>query len=145
MKGLVQKISSWRIASLGDSRGTAVIEFALTFPTLVIVTLMIFDMGRALFALTTINHLASEAARYASVRGADSPTSTTVDAITTYVENRAVGMDLNDLTISVTFDPSSYTGGKVEVQIDYNFAFFVSGFLPVTDITMSAESNMTVL
>lgn len=130
---------------MGETRGSAAIEFALTLPILIIVTLLIFDIGRGLFVLTTINHLASEGARYGSVRGAASPTSTTTDAVVTYVRGRAAGMDLTELTVTVIFNPSAFSGSNVEVEINYNYEFFISGFLPVSGITMTANSNMTIL
>ncbi len=130
---------------MGETRGSAAIEFALTLPILVIITLLIFDIGRGLFVLTTINHLASEGARYASVRGAESPTSTTTDAVVTYIQGRAAGMDLTELTVTVIFNPSAFSGSNVEVEINYNFKFFISGFLPISGITMTANSNMTIL
>ena len=147
MPGL-KRLSRIRIFSaLGEARGNAAIEFALSFPILIVVTLMIFDIGRGLFVLTTINHLASEGARYGSVRGAESPTSTTTDAVVTYIQGRATGMDLNELKVTVIFNPSAFSGSNIEVEISYNFRFFVSGFFPsaVSGITISAESNMTIL
>ena len=57
-----------------DRRGSVVTEFAISFPILITVTLMIFDIGRAMFVFTTIHNVAAEGARYISVRGTGSPT-----------------------------------------------------------------------
>lgn len=47
--------------------GQALVEFALVLPLLVLLLLGIFDFGRAIYAYTTVNNAAREAARLAIV------------------------------------------------------------------------------
>lgn len=50
-----------------DSRGQAMVEFALVVTIFVLVLVGLFDVGRAVFAFNTVNNAAREAARLAIV------------------------------------------------------------------------------
>jgi len=134
-----------------ETRGNAAVEFALTFPTLVVITLMIFDLGRALFVYTTVNNVAADGARYAAVRGTGSAYAKTAAQIEDYIESVAAGLEPGNLTISVTYDPSNLPGAEVQVQVDYALEFFLSGvFETITgdidaSLTLTGISTMTVL
>lgn len=133
-------------------RGNAAIEFALTFPTLMVVTLMIFDLGQALFVYTTINNAAADGARYAAVHGTNNTYTKTADEIQTYIQDRATGLDPDSLTITLTYTPNNqFTGSTVEVQVNYQLGIFLSdifkNIITNTDatISMTGTSTMDVL
>lgn len=141
------------IAGLFKSRqGNAAIEFALTFPTLMVVTLMIFDLGQALFVYTTINNVAADGARYAALHGTSNTYPKTATEIQTYIQDRAVGLDPASLTITLTYTPNNqFTGSTVEVQVNYQLGIFLSdifkNIITNTDatISMTGTSTMDVL
>ena len=53
-----------------DSRGSAFVEFALLAPVFFLVILGIIDFGRMMWTSNTVEHAATEGARYAAVRRA---------------------------------------------------------------------------
>ncbi len=80
-------------AIVGDVRGIAVVEFAFIAPILMMLTLGILDVGRAMHALNTMQYTAKEAARYASVRGSASASPASQDDIEKFVKIGAIGLD----------------------------------------------------
>jgi Flp pilus assembly protein TadG len=51
----------------GAQRGQGIAEFALVFPIIVLLLVAVFDMGRAVYAYTTITNAARQGARVAAV------------------------------------------------------------------------------
>jgi Flp pilus assembly protein TadG len=72
------------------------VEFALVVPLFVLLLVGLFDVGRAVFALHTVNNAAREAARLAIV-----------DQTVAHIEDEAVqaasGLGLEDADIAVSF------------------------------------------
>lgn len=132
-------------------KGNAAIEFALTFPTMVVITLLIFDLGRALFVYTTINNVAAEGARYAAVHGSSNVYEKTADEIEEFIVSRAAGLFPANLTITVTYDPNiAFKGSTVEVLLVYNMDLFLGGVFETiinadASLTLSGKSTMDVL
>ncbi len=62
-----------------EPRGQALVEFALVLPFLVLVLMGIFDLGRAVYAYSTINNAAREAGREAII-----------DQTETHIQERAI-------------------------------------------------------
>lgn len=77
-------------------RGQALVEFALVLPILVLLMLGIFDFGRAVFALSTINNAAREGARLAIV-------DQTLAHIQGKASQRAVALGLTDSDVQVDY------------------------------------------
>jgi Flp pilus assembly protein TadG len=84
--------------SRSHERGQALVEFALAIPLLILILLGIFDLGRAVYASSTLNNAAREAGRLAIVdqtitdiqaRGASGAVSLGVDAATIDVDFRS--------------------------------------------------------
>lgn len=126
-----------------SSRGNAAVEFALTFPTLMVVTLMIFDLGQALFVYTTVNNAAADGARYAALHGTSNTYPKTAAEIEAYIQDRATGLDPANLTITLTYTPNNqFTGSTVEVQLDYALGIFLGRAF--TSIITSADPKLTL-
>ena len=126
-------------------RGSVVTEFAISFPILITVTLMVFDIGRAMFVYTTIHNVAAEGARYISVRGTGSPTQTSAADHLAFMNDIATGLDPAQMNVVILYTPAPTSGSEVKVTITYSLTFFGSVFLPIEAITMTSESKMTVL
>ncbi|HXV73706.1 MAG TPA: TadE/TadG family type IV pilus assembly protein, partial [Sphingomonadales bacterium] len=91
-----------RLSRLWSDRcGGAAVEFALGLPVMILATLMVIDLGRALLAYTSVNNLAAEGVRYAAVRGPDSPTATTISGIEAFIVSRAAGLVPEKLSVAV--------------------------------------------
>ena len=112
---------------------------------------MIFDLGQALFVYTTVNNVAADGARYAAVRGSGSTYAKTSAEIEEYIQGISAGLDPANMTITITYDPGNSSGSEVEVQVDYQLEYFLSGvFETITgnldaSITLRGVSTMTVL
>ncbi len=114
-------------AILGDVRGVAVVEFAFIAPILMMLTLGILDVGRAMHALNTIEHTAKEAARYASVRGGASARPASRDDIAKFVKHGAIGLDAERMSVQVSWAPNNSPGSAVVVDIAYDFNSMLVG------------------
>lgn len=133
------------IRFLHDRRGVAAVEFAFVAPVIFMLTIGTIDVGRLVFSWSSLDHLAREATRYASVRGADSLSPMTQTQLETYVTNRLIGMDPNDVTVTVAWTPNNSPGGTVSVQLDLQFDFFLGGLVGLQSIVVQGESAMVVL
>ena len=89
-----------------SERGQATLEAALTFPVLIIVLLGIFDLGRAIFAYSTISNAAREGARYGIIH----PTWRDSDGVSPYDEYNTI--EGHAATQMATLDP-----GRVQIQV----------------------------
>jgi Flp pilus assembly protein TadG len=133
------------IPFLRDRRGVAAVEFAFVAPVIFMMTIGTIDVGRLVWSWSSLHHMAREATRYASVRGAEATTPMTTDQLEDYVNNRLIGMDPNDVTVTVTWTPNNSPGSNVEVQLDYQFVFFLGGLVGMDSIQIEGESSMVVL
>lgn len=128
-----------------DARGNALVEFALSFPVMLLVTLMIFDVGRALFVYTSVNNLAAEGVRYASVHGITSPEPRTITQVQNFVVARAAGLDPDLVNVTVNYEESSVTGDAVEITVTYNLDLFLNPVFDFANLTLEGYSRMTML
>lgn len=139
-----------------EGRGQALVEFALILPILVLVLLGILDLGRAVYAYSTLNNTAREGARVAIV-------DQTVAHIREHAAEHAVALDVPEAAIDVEFvsadgtSPCTYlTDGDasndafvatclvvVSVPYDYSATTPFLGNL-VGTISMVGESTMRV-
>ena len=88
--------------------GQGLVEFALLLPVLMLILMSVFDFGRAIYAYSVVANSAREGARFA-ITDPDNP-----DDIITVVQNAAIGLDLAQLTVSVTYPGVDLT--RVEVN-----------------------------
>lgn len=129
---------------LHNRSGNSAIQFAFVAPILIFLTLGIIDMGRAGLAASSLKSAAIEAARYASVRGASSPTPATTATITTVAREEAPGIPATDLTVAVTWTPNNKSGNTVKVQLSYPLKLFISSLIPIPTINLVRSSEMTI-
>ena len=99
-----------RLPFLADESGAPVVEFAIIAPVLMIITVGIIDIGRAVWTSTTLEHVAREGARFASVRGAGHVAEATETSVETYVEGRATGLSATDMTVAISSVPLGIKG-----------------------------------
>ena len=87
-----------------DRRGQAAVEFALILPLLVLMMVGVFDLGRAVYAWSTLNNSAREGARQGIV-------DQTVAHIQERAAQRAVALGLESGDVVVQFRNAEDTGG----------------------------------
>lgn len=131
-------------AFLGDRRATSILEFGFVAPILILVVLGTIDLGRALWTSTTLAQTASEASRYAAIRGAEKIDPATSEEVEAFARNRAVGLNPDVLAVTVAWNPDNTAGSQVTVQVTYPFEFFMVGFLPIDPIELERQSTMVV-
>ena len=96
--------------------GATIVEFALVFMIFLVLSIGLFEMGRAMWIYTTLSHAARQGARFAMVRGdeAISPVTTATNAeITQVVRNNAIGLVASDVTVTPTWKNTT-TGAEVD-------------------------------
>jgi Flp pilus assembly protein TadG len=114
-------------------RGQGLTEFALIFPLFVLLLLVVFDFGRAIYAFHTISNAARSGARVAIVDQA-------LARIEATVMDATVGVNPDD--VSVDPPPSSSCGTlKIgcEMRVTVSYAF-----RPLTPIVGNIIGPMTI-
>ena len=131
---------------LEDCRGTAFVEFGFLAPIFFIVTVGIVDFGRVVWLSNTIEHAATEGARYAAVHGSNKATIATTQTITDFVEGQAELILPSDMDIDVSWIPADDNGpgSTVTVQITYNYEFLLVGFLGFDPVDLEGTSTMVI-
>jgi len=129
-----------------NKAGSNFAEFALVAPFLVLLTVGIIDIGRAMWSSSTIEHAARESARFASLHGADAVSVATETSVASYAGDRATGLNTGAMNVTVTWaSNSNATGSSVTVEVDYDFDLLLSGFLGFDPVTLGSSSTMVIL
>jgi Flp pilus assembly protein TadG len=134
--------------------GTALVEFALVLPLVLVLILGIMDFGRAFSYWIDSTHLANVGARYAAVNK-----DTGTLSLQQYVEQQAATKELRDgssqqtpVDVCVSYPVGTNVGDpvKVEVKSEWSWLGYVvnrTGLTPKTDIvgkaTMRLEAQPT--
>jgi hypothetical protein len=124
-------------------QGQSLVEFALLIPAFLLMTVMVFDLGRAVYYSSTIHNAAREAARYGIVHPTDSP------EMKQKAIDYAIGLGLqeSDVTIDLVIPHpiSSFPPPHVTVYVDYDFVPatpLVSHFIKGGVISLKGEATM---
>ena len=83
--------------------GAAIVEFSLVFMLFLVLSIGLFEMGRAMWIYTTLSHAARQGARFAMVRGTNAlnpPTTATNAEIEQVVRNNAIGLVATDVAVT---------------------------------------------
>ena len=130
---------------LRNRRGTTAVEFAFVAPVLFALTIGTIDVGRLVWSASMLHHMAREATRYASVRGADANSPVSEADIEAYVKNRLIGIAANQVNVTTTWTPNNNPGGTIQVQLDYTYAFLIGSLVGLDPLAIEGESSMVVL
>ena len=147
-------ISKHRLrARVRDERGTAIVEFALVLPILLVIVLATLDAGKAFNYWIDSTHLANEAARFAAVH--KSPVSNS--SCTSYGPNppcqtleaaikaQATTPELRN-AISVCVQTTGAVGDPVDVKVTstYNWLSFLVGHGFGLTTSLKGKASMRV-
>ncbi len=119
-------------------------EFGLLATIFVTLSFAVIDFGRMMWLNNTVEHVATEGARYAAVRGANKASPVDEDQVTAYVQDRATGIPAADMAISVTWSPNNNPGGSVTVVVTYNYEYIIGGMLGFDPVDLKGRSTMIV-
>ncbi len=132
---------------LKDCRGTALVEFGLLAPIFFLVVVGIVDFGRVMWLSNSVEHAATEGARYAAVRGAGKPTVATAQQIEDFARAQVTLIPTGDMTVNVSWTPANNNnpGSTVTVQATYNdFEYLLFGFLGFDPVDLEGTSTMVI-
>ncbi|RMD81394.1 MAG: hypothetical protein D6815_11910 [Candidatus Dadabacteria bacterium] len=124
-------------------RGTSLVEFALLIPVFMMIVVGIVDLGRAVWAKSSLGYLAGETARYAAMHSARSNDPATAGDISKYVEQRAVGLNPKHLKVATTWAPNNAPGGVVRINLTYDFRF-ITPLIPTDQLTLTANARRVI-
>lgn len=125
------------------NKGQSLVEFALVLPVLLLIAVMVFDLGRAVYYSSTIHNAAREGARYGIVHPDDE----------TGMKQRAIdyaiglGLQQSDIQINLNIpeDKESFPPPQVTVIINFDFipaTPLVSSLIPGGQISLRGEAVM---
>jgi Flp pilus assembly protein TadG len=108
-------------------RGAALIETAITLPIILLVSVAIFDFGRAYQTWQVLTNAAREGARVSIIAGKTD--AQVLDAVTKYVEAGGVPIDVaHPLTVKLTERSIDFGSNNASrITVDYAFSFMVLG------------------
>ncbi len=107
-----------RPGSDGQTRGAALVEFAIILPLLILLIFGIIEFGRGYHAKTTLTHAAREGARVAALDTGDPA-----------LVARAAAPNLNPAAITVVVAPSPcIPGDPVTVTLEYDHSYDIPLF-----------------
>lgn len=124
-----------------QTAGASAVEFAFVVPVLLILMLGAIDGGRAMLAFNTVEKLAKDGARYASVRGSEHASPATQSEIRDYVRARATGLN-GVVSVNVNWLPDNNPGSTVDVAVSYPFDTL---FLPFNAITFNRTATLNIM
>ncbi|HEY4976151.1 MAG TPA: TadE/TadG family type IV pilus assembly protein [Gaiellaceae bacterium] len=112
----------------GSESGTAVVEFAVVLPLLLLIVFGIVDFGRALNYTNNATHIASEGARWAVV---DSNPGAPSQSLQRYLAGQADSSEMMDnATVCVSFPnggaPQAGDPVEVTVAVSFNWTPYIS-------------------
>jgi Flp pilus assembly protein TadG len=121
---------------IATARGQTLVEYALVLPLMLLILVMLFDLGRAVYYYSVIHNAAREGARF----GIITPTAT--GNIELAARELAIGLDPDNLSVA-----SDYDDGTIQVTVTYAFepaTPIVGNFLDGGMITLESISTMRV-
>src|SRR3546814_9362824 len=81
----------------------------------------LIDLGRIGLATASLTRGAQEAARYASLRGAESATPATAEQVSAVARSRIYGLDSGTVSVNVAWAPDNRSGSSVTVATSSTF------------------------
>ena len=124
-----------KIARERSFRGQDLVEYAITLPIFMLLVFGFIDLGRAAYYFSALQNGAREGARYAIVNPGN------YSGIENMVQNRVVGLDLDDLIVP----PPVWTDDTVTVTVKFSFKPvnpILSSVFPGGLISMESSSTM---
>ena len=124
-------------------RGASMVEFSLVFLLFLVIIVGLVEIGRGVWAYTTLAHATRQGVRFAQTRGASNPA--TADQVRDAVRTAAVGLNQSLVTVTTNW-PSGVTRGEVvTVSTSYPFALVTTGLvIRQSSLTLTASSRAII-
>ncbi len=153
--------------ALKKENAQTMVEFALVFPFLLLLTYGIIEFGRMVFIYASVTNSARQGARYGAASGPDTGTRHYKDCggIRNAVRSTAFLITIPDANITISYDngpsptktwntcppvPSNQIdpillGDRVVVRVQVNYEPIIGGFLGVHGFPIAARNARTIL
>lgn len=115
-------------------RGTALIEFALVLPMLIVLTFLVVDFGRAFMVKNMLTQAAREGARQLAVLNSQDQARTTTKSV-----SKAAGLDSSRVTVTFATPATS----QVQVTVSAPFQWLYPGLLRYLGIASASTGTLT--
>jgi Flp pilus assembly protein TadG len=139
-----------------EERGAVALELSLVLLLMLTLIFGIIEVGRLMFAYTTLAGAARAGTRYATVHGANSSSPSyngNSGSVSTQVTDLATSAGLTGVTVAVAYpnntggagsDPNgNLTGDVMTVTASYSFSPIVS-LIPLGTFTISSQSQSVI-
>jgi Flp pilus assembly protein TadG len=123
-----------------DSRGAALVEFALVLPILLTLLFGIAQFGLAINSANDETHLANEVARYATVN--ENPGEGRKESLQEWGRRQADSKALSGQTVCITFPSGTGFGAPVEVKVTGTINWFPVIRLKVARTVIEGKADM---
>ena len=141
-------------------RGATIVEFAIVAPLTFLLLIGLLVAGLGVFHFQQVAMMAREASRWASVHGTDyaavtgKAAASSTDVYNQAIKPYAVGLDLNHLTYTVTWDTSNrpwheatVNGESVQISntvtVTVNYNWIPQAYLGAINLTSTSKSVMS--
>ena len=129
------------------SNGSAIVEFAIILPMILLLIFGVYDFGRLFWIQSTLQFAAEQTARYAMAQPA-AVTNCASAGLLTVLDSNLAGVDPATVTVNFTFTPAvpntppapNTAPAACQVTATYPFSF-LSGFLPFGTIPLIGQST----
>jgi hypothetical protein len=130
---MVERMGSGMIK---EQKGQSLVEFALVLPLLLLLICGIVDLGRLLFAYSSLNMTAQESVRLGGLGKTDAE-------IVAYAINHVSIGKLDPSGVKIEYEPTKKPGNDVKVTLSYSLPFItpiMSKIIPAP--VLSANSTI---
>jgi len=124
-------------------RGGSLVEVTLVASLFFALVFGVITLGYLIFTYNSVNFMAQQGARWASVRGNSSGSPATSATVKAYVLTQGAGFDTSAVTVTTTWTPDANAGSTVKVVVSYNATPLVKTFLPAT-LNLAGVSSVAI-
>jgi Flp pilus assembly protein TadG len=115
-------------------RGTALIEFALVLPMLIVLTFLVVDFGRAFMVKNMLTQAAREGARQMAVLDSEDQARTATKTVA-----KAAGLDSSRVVVTIT--PQGSENNQVSVSAPFQWLY--PGLLRYLGVASASSGTLT--
>jgi hypothetical protein len=138
--------ASWLASRVRETRGVALVEFALVAPLLFLVLFGVLDFGKAFNHWIDETQLASEGARLAAVNSAKTASCSGGNSLQCYIKQQADTSQLQgDAQVCISFPAGTSNPGdpvRVTVTEQYVWLPLIGNALGATSVTLNGAATM---
>jgi uncharacterized protein (UPF0333 family) len=157
-----------KLPLFSKERAQTMVEFALVFPVVLLITYGMIEFGRMLFIYSAVTNAAREGARYGAAAGnvsANTPYYDDCNGIKNAVQRGALLTTIDNAKIIITYDTGSHPtqtwgacppvstdgfdpirlGYRITVKVSADYRPVLGPFFGINGFTINAQNSRTIL